>query len=77
MVIVDDEFYSRNGIANLIAWKDYGIEIIGYADSGPAGIEIINRLKPDIVLIGVQKRKKSSSFAAIVLKNCLKKSIIV
>ena len=56
MVIVDDEFYSRNGIANLIAWKDYGIEIIGYADSGPAGIEIINRLKPDIVLSDIKMK---------------------
>ena len=56
MVIVDDEKYSRNGIAGLISWSDYGIDIIGSADSGISGIELINSLRPDIVLTDVNMK---------------------
>lgn len=79
MVIVDDEFYSRNGIANLIAWKDYGIEIIGYADSGQMGIEVIGKLKPDIVLSDVKMKGMTGleMVEALQQQGCGSKFIIV
>lgn len=54
MVIVDDEFYSRNGIAKLIDWGSFNIDIIGMAESGREGMELIGRLKPDIVLSDIR-----------------------
>ncbi|MNO28209.1 putative response regulatory protein [compost metagenome] len=54
LVIVDDEPSVLNGLRSYVDWAALGIELIGTADDGDTGLELIKGLKPDIVLTDVQ-----------------------
>ena len=54
LLIVDDEDFEREGIARLINWTQYGIEMVGTAWNGLDGIEKAKRLRPDIVLTDIK-----------------------
>lgn len=49
-VIIDDEKWSRNIIRNFGKWDILGIEIVGEADDGAAGLALIAELAPQIIL---------------------------
>ncbi|MCU7843885.1 MAG: two-component system response regulator NarL [Candidatus Thiodiazotropha sp. (ex Monitilora ramsayi)] len=50
IVVIDDHPLLRKGLQQL-AELSPDIEIIGEADSGPEGINMVNALKPDLVLL--------------------------
>lgn len=50
VMIVDDEFLVRMGIASLIVWEDYGYEIVAEAENGEDALEKIEKFRPHIVL---------------------------
>jgi two-component system LytT family response regulator/two-component system response regulator LytT len=52
-VLVDDEQLAREELGFLLE-QIGGIEIIGQADNGPAAVETIDRLQPDVVFLDVQ-----------------------
>ena len=52
-VIVDDEPLARQRIEDLLA-KVEDVEIAGTADTGPAAVETIQSLEPDLVFLDVQ-----------------------
>jgi two-component system LytT family response regulator/two-component system response regulator LytT len=52
-VLVDDEQLAREELGFLLE-QIGGIEIIGQADNGPAAVEAIDRLQPDVVFLDVQ-----------------------
>lgn len=54
LLIIDDEMIVREGMANLISWKDYDIELVGSAWNGLEGYEIIKETHPDIVLTDIK-----------------------
>ncbi|MCY9660919.1 response regulator [Paenibacillus chondroitinus] len=54
LVIVDDEPTVRHGLMSYFEWEKYGIEVVGEADDGDVGLEVIESLKPDIVLTDVR-----------------------
>lgn len=54
LLIVDDEDIEREGIANLIDWSRNGIEVVGEAWNGIDGLEKMERLRPDIVLVDIK-----------------------
>lgn len=54
LVIVDDEPTVRHGLMSYFEWDKYGIEVVGEADDGDVGLEVIESLKPDIVLTDVR-----------------------
>ncbi|TVX96276.1 response regulator [Cohnella terricola] len=54
LIIVDDEYSTRNGLKLCIHWFDYGIEIAGEAENGNKGLELADRVQPDIVLTDVK-----------------------
>ncbi len=54
LIIVDDEFSTRNGLKMCINWFEYGIELAGEAENGHKGLELANRIRPDIVLTDVK-----------------------
>lgn len=54
LIIVDDEPSVLDGLRNYVNWTEQGIELIGTADDGDTGLELIKELKPDIVLTDVQ-----------------------
>ncbi|WNR45471.1 response regulator transcription factor [Paenibacillus roseipurpureus] len=54
LVIVDDEPTVRYGLSTYFDWENYGIEVVGEADDGDVALELIERIKPDIVLTDVR-----------------------
>ena len=53
VVLVDDEPLGRERIRTLLG-REAGITVIGEAASGEEGLELIRRLKPDLVFLDVQ-----------------------
>ncbi|MBQ7794851.1 MAG: response regulator [Clostridia bacterium] len=54
MIIVDDEYFTIEGMKLIIDWSFYNIEIVGTAVSGREGIALAKRLKPDIILSDIR-----------------------
>lgn len=54
LLIVDDEDIEREGIANLIDWEQHGINMVGTAWNGFDGLEQMERLRPNIVLVDIK-----------------------
>jgi Response regulator containing CheY-like receiver domain and AraC-type DNA-binding domain len=53
LVIVDDEPAVRQGLSTVFDWETYGIQLAGQADDGDTGLELIEQVKPDIVLTDI------------------------
>lgn len=53
VVVVDDHPVFRDGLAMLLSSID-GIEVVGTAGDGRAGIEVVSEVQPDIVVMDVQ-----------------------
>ncbi|SEB53602.1 response regulator [Paenibacillus sp. GP183] len=54
LLIVEDEVRLRNALANNIPWDKYGIEVVGQAGSGTEALRLIDRKKPEIILLDLQ-----------------------
>lgn len=50
ILIVDDEYLLRQGIRHLVDWKREGFEIVGDASNGKEALDLIESLKPHIVI---------------------------
>jgi len=53
VILVDDESRIVEGLRKVVRWEDYGCQIVGTADSGIAGTELIRREKPDILFMDI------------------------
>ena len=53
IVVVEDEFRARKGLINLINKYCPGYEVVGEAENGITGLEVISQLKPDIVIADI------------------------
>lgn len=53
ILVVDDEFIIRQGIIHFVDWKKEGFEIIGEASNGKEALEIIEKMKPHIILCDI------------------------
>ena len=49
VVIVDDEPIIVEGLSKVIKWEEYGCKLEGTAYDGLEGLELINKVEPDIV----------------------------
>lgn len=56
MLIVDDEYYSREGTVRMLDWEKYDIEIVGTAKNGAEGMAMTEELKPDIILTDIRMK---------------------
>ncbi|MFK7691772.1 response regulator [Paenibacillus sp. HJGM_3] len=54
LLIVEDEIRLCNSLAHNFAWESHGIEVIGMAHNGLHALELIERRKPDIVILDIQ-----------------------
>ncbi|MBK5201597.1 MAG: response regulator [Spirochaetaceae bacterium] len=57
IVIVEDEYRTRIGLKNLIVKLNSNFEIIGDAEDGKEGINIVKNLNPDIVFTDIKMPK--------------------
>lgn len=53
VLIVDDEPLVRIGMNSIIAWQEHGYVIVGEAGNGEQGLELIDQLTPDLVLVDI------------------------
>jgi DNA-binding NarL/FixJ family response regulator len=53
VVVVDDQQLVRSGFSMILSVEP-GIEVVGEASDGRAAIELVERLRPDLVLMDVQ-----------------------
>lgn len=54
LMIVEDELRLRNSLANNIPWEEHGIEVVGLAGNGQEALAMVERKRPDIMLLDVQ-----------------------
>lgn len=52
--IVDDDYYVRKGLLELIDWIGCGYEICGEASNGEDALELIKKIKPDLVVTDIR-----------------------
>ena len=53
VVIADDEPIARAGLRDMLAEYEW-VSVVGEAASGPAAVEAINALRPEIVFLDIQ-----------------------
>jgi two-component system response regulator YesN len=54
VLIIDDEIYITTLIEKIIDWNAFGMSVIEKADNGITAMELITKLKPDIVIVDVK-----------------------
>lgn len=54
VVVVEDESMVRKGIILTIDWSALDCVVVGDAANGEEGVELVDRLKPDIVVSDVK-----------------------
>lgn len=82
IVLIDDEPLQLAGMQVIVPWEQHGYKIVGTAHNGEEGIEIIKRLKPDIVVADIvmprvngldmiRKIKESGGSASFIVLSCM------
>ena len=54
VVLVDDERLIIRGLSTVVPWAELGCEVVGTAYDGNDGLELIRRIRPDIVLTDIR-----------------------
>lgn len=50
VLIIDDEPWSRQVVKSLGAWEEHGMQVIGEAEDGIEGLELVEKLHPGLVI---------------------------
>ncbi|MDZ7542871.1 response regulator, partial [Clostridium perfringens] len=50
VLIVEDEFIMRQGMKHMLEWEREGFTIVGEATNGQEALELIDTLKPNIII---------------------------
>ncbi|WP_187958397.1 response regulator, partial [Carnobacterium maltaromaticum] len=56
-MIVDDEFYIRNGLAKILPWEDFGYSVIAVANDGKDALDFLAKKQPDILFTDIMMPK--------------------
>lgn len=59
ILIVEDELTVRRGIVMTTPWSEYDCKVIGEAENGAIGLEMIQKLEPDIVITDIKMPEMS------------------
>jgi Response regulator containing CheY-like receiver domain and AraC-type DNA-binding domain len=54
LMIVEDEIRILNSLAHNIGWDRHGIEVVALAENGREALEMMDRRKPDLVLLDIE-----------------------
>jgi YesN/AraC family two-component response regulator len=54
LIVVDDHRFIRESIIRSIDWASLGIDILGEAQNGSDALDVVTRLKPDIVITDIK-----------------------
>lgn len=53
VLIVEDEFIMRQGMKHMLEWEKEGFTIVGEASNGQEALELIEILRPDIIICDI------------------------
>lgn len=53
IAVIDDDSLIRLGICSSVDWGQHGYEVVGEADNGQTGWEMLQRAQPDIVFLDI------------------------
>lgn len=56
MVVVDDEYFTCEGLKILLNWEEMNVEIVGTALNGEDGLKLVEREKPDILITDIRMK---------------------
>lgn len=59
VIVVDDCFHLRARIRDLVSNAGLGLDIVGEIDNGQDAIDIIEKIRPDHVILDIRMPKKS------------------
>lgn len=59
LVIIDDESILLQGLLKTYDWKEMGFDVVGAAQSGEKGIQVIRETKPHVVLTDIRMKQIS------------------
>nr|WP_309098592.1 response regulator transcription factor [Fredinandcohnia onubensis] len=54
VIVVDDEKNIRERLTHFFPWTELGFEVVGTAENGYDGLELVKKLNPDVVLTDVR-----------------------
>ena len=54
IVFADDEEEVRQAIIKKVNWEEIGYEFVGEAGNGAEALELVEKLKPDVLLTDIQ-----------------------
>lgn len=57
LVIIDDEYFTLEGMKQIIDWEECGIKITGTASDGTEGLELIREQGADIVIADIKMQE--------------------
>lgn len=57
VVLIDDEKVVLEGLNKMIDWEGMGCRVVGQADDGKMGLDLIGELRPDIILTDIRMPK--------------------
>ena len=76
VVVVDDQELFRRGLTMLLGIES-GIEVVGEAGDGIAGVELVTSALPDVVLLDVRMPKLSGIEACVAIKDAVPMTKII
>lgn len=69
VVIIDDEPIIVKGLTRLVPWQNYDCEVAGSAGDGMEGLELIRKMRPDIVFSDIYMPKMDGLLMTAALKS--------
>lgn len=54
LVIIEDELIARRNTIKKVKWDECGFEVVGEAENGKEGLEVIEALNPDVIISDIE-----------------------
>jgi len=78
LMIVDDEFNIRDGLANAVPWQTIGVEVVAQARDGVEALEQARRHRPDLVVTDISMDEMDGlEFSEALLAEAPKTKILI
>lgn len=59
LLIVDDDIYTREGLAETIPWNLYGIDDVMQAENGKEALHTVSWYLPDLIITDIRMPQKN------------------
>ena len=77
MIIIEDEKLEREGLVEFFDWNSMDVEIVGTASDGIEGMELAEKIKPDIIITDIKMPGMNGLDMSKKIKEILPKTKII